>query len=106
MEGETISVHLNYVRYPESCPNGEWMHCHRAGAAGTAGTVLAVPLFSHLTISRHGPYSRGEKGITWWCSIDVNVVHACSSKRLASCSIFIVSELPPTPQLSARFVFP
>ena len=56
----------------------------RAGAAGMAGTVLAVPLFGHLTISRCGLYSRGGVAPTWWCSIDVNVAHACSSKRPAA----------------------
>ena len=56
----------------------------RAGAAGTAGMVLAVPLFSHLTISRRELYSRGGVAPTWWHSIDVNVVHACSLKRPAA----------------------
>jgi len=56
----------------------------RAGAAGTAGTVLAVPLFGRLTISRRGLYSREGVAPMWWRSIDVNVVHACSSKRPAA----------------------
>ena len=34
----------------------------RAGTAGMAGTVLAVPLFGRLTISRRGLYSRGGSG--------------------------------------------
>ena len=42
----------------------------RAGAAGTAGTVLAVPLFGRLTISRRGLYSRGGVAPTWWHLID------------------------------------
>ena len=42
----------------------------RAGAAGTAGTVLAVSLLSHLTISRRGLHSRGRVAPTWWRSID------------------------------------
>ena len=56
----------------------------RAGAAGTAGTVLAIPLCGRLTISRRGLYSWGGVAPTWWRSIDVNVVHACSSKQPAA----------------------
>ena len=56
----------------------------RAGAASMAGIVLVVPLFGRLTISRRGLYSRGGVAPTWWCSIGVNVVHACSSKRPAA----------------------
>jgi len=56
----------------------------KAGAAGMAGTVLGVPLFGRLTISRRGLYSQGGVAPTWWRSIDVNVVHACSSKRPAA----------------------
>ena len=40
------------------------------GADGTAGTVIAVPLLSRLTISRPGLYSRGRVASTWWRSID------------------------------------
>jgi len=57
---------------------------YRAGAAGTTGTVLAVPLFCHLMISRCGLYSRGGVAPTWWRSIDMNVVYACSSKWSAA----------------------
>jgi len=53
---------------------------YRAGVAGTAGTVLAVPLFGRLTISRRGLYSRGGVAPTWWRAIDMNAVHASSSK--------------------------
>jgi len=34
--------------------------------AGTAGTVLAIRVFSELTISRRGLYSRGGGAPTWW----------------------------------------
>jgi len=51
----------------------------RAGAAGTAVTVWAVPLFGRLTISRCGlAIRKGGVAPTWWRSIDVDVVHACS----------------------------
>ena len=74
----------------------------RARAAGTAGTVLAVPFFGRLTISRHGLAI--QSGGEW------RVVHACSSKRPAahvSLSIVLELPIPPTPhQLSAGFVFP
>ena len=77
----------------------------RAGTAGTAGTVLAVPLLSHLTISRHTLYSRGRVAPTWWRSIDE--CSTCMQFEKASCSHFVVPELPPTPhQPSAGFVFP
>ena len=62
---------------------------YRAGVAGTAGTVLAVPLFGRLTISRRGLYSPGE-----WHPHGVNVVHACSSKRPVahvSCWNFLIT---------------
>ena len=49
-----------------------------------AGAVLAVPLLGCLTISSRGLYSRWGVAPTWWCSIDVNAVHACSSKRPAA----------------------
>ena len=68
---------------------------NRAGTAGAAGTVLAIPLLSRLTISRHGLYSRGRVASTWWRSIE------------ASCSHFVFPELPQTPhQPSAGFIFP
>jgi len=56
---------------------------NRAGAAGTAGTVLAVPLLSHLTISRRGLYSQGEWHPHGGAQL-MNVVHECSSKRPAA----------------------
>ena len=42
----------------------------KAGAVGTVGTVLAVPLFSRLAISRRGLYSQGGVAPTWWHLID------------------------------------
>ena len=52
----------------------------RAGAAGMVGTVLGVPLFGRLTISRRGLAIRSGGGVapTWWRSIDVDIIHACS----------------------------
>ena len=68
------------------------------------GAGAAVPLFGRLTISRRGLYRRGGVAPTRWRSIDVNVVHACMQFETASCSRFVVLELPH--QLSAGFVLP
>ena len=48
--------------------------------AGTAGMVLAVPLFSHLMISRRGLYTLGGEWHPRGGAQLTNVVHACSSK--------------------------
>jgi len=53
-----------------------------------AGTVLAVPLFSRLVISRRELYSWGEVAPTWWRSIDECIT--CMQNKMASCSRFIV----------------
>ena len=58
--------------------------------AGTAGSVLAVPLFGRLMISRRGLYSRGGVAPTWWCSIDVNVVTVVLCTALSLTSAFHV----------------
>ena len=48
----------------------------RAGADGTAGTVLAIPLFDRLRISRCGlAIQSGGVAPMWWRSFNVNVVH-------------------------------
>ena len=67
----------------------------KAGAAVTAGTVLAILPFSRLTIRVGGHVA-----------MLIVVTGTCMQFEKASCSCFIVQELPLTPhQPSARFVF-
>ena len=96
--------------YNYSTPNNQ-CNSVRAGVAGTAGTVLAVPLFSRLKIiSRRGlPYSRG--GGVWHPrgGAELTIVHVVAAVRtsMASCSRFVAPEVPPTPhQPSTGFAFP
>ena len=58
--------------------------------------------FGHLTISRRELYSQGGVATTWWHSIDLNVRSTCIQFETASCSRFVVLELPR--QLSAGFI--
>jgi len=63
----------------------QWKSKYVHGQRGRYGRYgLGHTTFWSLTISRCGLYSGGGVAPTWCRSSDVNVVHACSSKRPAA----------------------
>jgi len=92
---------------PLCCFIYAWEVCLHPGPARPVRQVRFWPYHFLVALQLVGMDYKAPGGVapTWWRSIDVNVVHACSSNcEMASCSRFVVLELPH--QLSTGFVFP